>query len=414
MTVAPETDDLIRARVEALASRHSDRKELTQACAGILFFEFAKYPSAAMVRGYTGRGSLSDIQRDLNEFWDRIRAKAKVQVAGADLPSDLLDGFGASIAQLWELAKTKANEALESLRREALDQVEAMAKEVDAERQARERSELECAGLREQLASLRDAKAAVDQALAAEGARLEAAERQVVLSREELLRAARAHEEALVRAANDLETERAARAASEEVLAGEVRFAKLEIERAREQSRDYKTWAERAEGERQLSEHRLSITITELRNAVTKGQVEAAELRGELSGRDKECDALRGEVAELRDRLDARSQERLARIREQALLALRKQILSLPATFELCDRYEWQALLVGESPSGDDLICLGVPGEPGDLEGQGYRATPGFRTLDELEAFCLEHGPEYEALDIEGLGPPAVWFWERK
>lgn len=411
MAVPPEIDTQIRGQIDALASRHPNRKDLTQASAALLFFEYAQYPSAAVVRGYTGRGSLADIQRDLNEFWDGVRAKAKVRVAGVDLPQDLLDGFGASIAQLWELAKTKANEALDSLRREALDQVAEVERQVEAAREARERAELEAAGVREQLDKLNEAKAAVDQAMAAQGATLAATERQLVLCREELVRAANAHAEALVRAAHDLDAERSARAASEEVLAGEVRFAKLEIERAREQTRDYKAWAERAEGERQLSEQRSSVVIAELRSAVTEGQVEVARLQGVISGRDRECLALRDEISELREKLDARREERLAKSREKTLLAMRQQILTLPATFELCDRYDWQALLISDSSSEDDLICLGIPG---DREGQGYRATPAFRTLDDLEAFCRERGPEYEVLDIDGAGPPATWFWERK
>ena len=75
-----------------------------------------------------------------------------------------------------------------------------------------------------------------------------------------------------------------------------------------------------------------------------------------------------------------------------------------------CD-IDWNRPVSGPMPA---MFALGERAE-GFAERQRYRASPRFRTLAELDAFCLRHLDDYarvvQQIEVNGA-LPARWFWQ--
>jgi hypothetical protein len=90
---------------------------------------------------------------------------------------------------------------------------------------------------------------------------------------------------------------------------------------------------------------------------------------------------------------------------------LREQLVSKPNAFELRDLLDCE-LLFETGENDQELLFLGDAGDE-SIGRPAYRATPFFRTLDELEAFCAQHLERYQVIDIPKEGVPTRWFWEQ-
>ncbi|MGE0014135.1 MAG: DNA-binding protein [Azoarcus sp.] len=408
--VAPEIDAKIRAEVAVLADRFDARKDLSRETAAMLFFRYGLYPSVQLVYSYTRKGSLTDISKDLDEFWRSIRDKARVRIEGVDLPEDVLTRTGEVLGSLWALAVQKANEVLDGQREEAQARVE----------QARLAAEQAEQLMRQAIVEAGQAKADADAA----HAQREEAERLLAIERTEKLAALQratdaenktaaevdARRKAEERFSADLEAERQSRAKSEGWLEGEVRFAKMQIEEARELGRVLKERLTAVESDRSLVEAQLKRQINSQAEELGRLRLEVGELRGRNGAISDERDRLARRVEKLLARLEQNSAYRSSRLKAKIREGLRAQLVNKPAAFELAERLEVE--LSFASSGGDDepeLLYLGVPSPTGNRP-----ITPSFRTLDELEAFCDQYQERYEGIDLADGSLPETWFWEKK
>src|SRR5207253_11029755 len=97
-----------------------------------LFFDLGIRPSAANVRDLTQTGSASDIPKDIDHFWERIRSASKVRLDGAAIPKAVEEKAGALLGALYEEALKAARESLD------VDREQIRAGVTDAEQRLRD------------------------------------------------------------------------------------------------------------------------------------------------------------------------------------------------------------------------------------------------------------------------------------
>ena len=78
-----EIRQAIRDELESLRANGARRQELSLHACKRLFFDLGVRPSAANVRDLTQTGSASDIPKDIDHFWERIRSASK---SGSTVP----------------------------------------------------------------------------------------------------------------------------------------------------------------------------------------------------------------------------------------------------------------------------------------------------------------------------------------
>jgi hypothetical protein len=119
----------IHDELESLRKDGARRQELSLHACKRLFFDFGIRPSMAAVRELTQTGSASDIPKDIELFWQRIRTASKVRISGGAIPAVLEERAGELLGSLFQEAQLAAREALEAERAE-----------MDAQRQAAEQA----------------------------------------------------------------------------------------------------------------------------------------------------------------------------------------------------------------------------------------------------------------------------------
>lgn len=138
----------IRQELETLRASGARRQELSSHACKRLFFDLGIRPSMAAVRDLTQTGSASDIPKDIDSFWERIRMASKVRIGTGAIPKTLEDKAGELLGALFEEAMAHAHETLADERREAqaaIDAAEQRTREAEirweASEQALHRSE---------------------------------------------------------------------------------------------------------------------------------------------------------------------------------------------------------------------------------------------------------------------------------
>jgi hypothetical protein len=106
----------IREELENLRKNGARRQELSLHACKRLFFDFEIKPSMAAVRELTQTGSASDIPKDIELFWQRIRTASKVRVGTGAIPPVLEERAGELLGALFEEAMTLARGALQAER----------------------------------------------------------------------------------------------------------------------------------------------------------------------------------------------------------------------------------------------------------------------------------------------------------
>jgi len=122
----------IREELDAMRSRGSRRQELSLHACKRLFFDLGIRPSMAAVRDLTQTGSASDIPKDIDHFWERIRNVSRVKVGAGAIPKALEERAGELLGALFEEAVAHARTTLDAEREESRSQIAA------AEQRARE------------------------------------------------------------------------------------------------------------------------------------------------------------------------------------------------------------------------------------------------------------------------------------
>jgi hypothetical protein len=122
----------IREELEQLRKNGARRQDLSLHACKRLFFDFEIKPSMAAVRELTQTGSASDIPKDIELFWQRIRTTSKVRAGVGSIPPALEERAGELLGALFEEALTLAGDALQA------ERAEFEAGRVDAEQAARD------------------------------------------------------------------------------------------------------------------------------------------------------------------------------------------------------------------------------------------------------------------------------------
>lgn len=183
-----EEREAIRRELESLRTNGVHRRELSLHACKRLFFDLGIRPSTAVVRELTQTGSASDIPKDIDHFWERIRETSRVRVGAGAIPHGLEEKAGELLGALFEHAIAEARQTLDGERKQvmgALDDATAALREArirqEAADEARQRSE---ARAESALARVRELEAQIsasallrtsgDEALHATIARLDA------------------------------------------------------------------------------------------------------------------------------------------------------------------------------------------------------------------------------------------------
>jgi myosin heavy subunit len=132
MSILDEQRQLIRQELESMKARGLHRRELSLHACKRLFFDLGIRPSMAAVRELTQTGSASDIPKDIDHFWERIRETSKVKVGAGAIPPSLEDKAGELLGELFAQALAHAKEMLETERLEMQATLE------DAQRRVRD------------------------------------------------------------------------------------------------------------------------------------------------------------------------------------------------------------------------------------------------------------------------------------
>lgn len=106
----------LRNELETLRNDGARRQDLSLHACKRLFFDFGIRPSMAAVRDLTQTGSASDIPKDIELFWQRIRTASRVRVGTGSIPQALEERAGELLGALFQEAQTLARQGLESER----------------------------------------------------------------------------------------------------------------------------------------------------------------------------------------------------------------------------------------------------------------------------------------------------------
>jgi predicted nucleic acid-binding Zn-ribbon protein len=183
-----EEREAIRQELESLRHNGAHRRELSLHACKRLFFDLGIRPSAAAVRELTQTGSASDIPKDIDHFWERLRDASRVKVGHGAIPPGLEEKAGELLGALFAHAIAEAKQTLDAERKQVFDELERATSELraaqirrEAANDALQRSEARAEAalervraLEAQLSASAAARTSNEQALQATVARLEA------------------------------------------------------------------------------------------------------------------------------------------------------------------------------------------------------------------------------------------------
>lgn len=138
MTIDEERQ-AIKSELDALRSNGVPRRELSLHACKRLFFDLGIRPSTAAVRELTQTGSATDIPKDIDHFWQRIRDASRVRIGGGAIPQSLEEKAGELLGALFEHAIAEAKQTLDGERAQvfgALEQATSALREAEIRREA--------------------------------------------------------------------------------------------------------------------------------------------------------------------------------------------------------------------------------------------------------------------------------------
>lgn len=127
-----EERQAIRRELETMRENGARRQELSLHACKRLFFDLGIRPSMAAVRDLTQTGSASDIPKDIDSFWERIRSASKVRIGAGAIPKVLEDRAGELLGALFQEALSAARSTLDQDREEMQSRI------LEAEQKTRE------------------------------------------------------------------------------------------------------------------------------------------------------------------------------------------------------------------------------------------------------------------------------------
>jgi hypothetical protein len=110
--------EAIRRELESMRQTGARRQELSLHACKRLFFDLGIRPTMAAVRELTQTGSASDIPKDIDGFWERIRQASRVRVGAGAIPKMLEERAGELLGTLYREALVEARASLDEERAE--------------------------------------------------------------------------------------------------------------------------------------------------------------------------------------------------------------------------------------------------------------------------------------------------------
>lgn len=107
------TEAQLHQAVEQLRSQHSNTLDLYKAVAALLFFQYDSTPTTNRMYQLVRKGSMSAPAEALKLFWKELRDRSQVRMEQADIPPALTQSAGLLVAQLWEESIKQAQEITE-------------------------------------------------------------------------------------------------------------------------------------------------------------------------------------------------------------------------------------------------------------------------------------------------------------
>ena len=292
----PEKNEPLTSRADPELQREllsrlppdAPRKLKSRLATAFLFFEHGIYPSAKVVREYIQQGSLTDINKDLREFWQELREKSRVQIDAPSLPPDLLAGFGDGLSKLWELALGKAQVELEAFRQEAAESVAQSQLEVQAAVREQRRAEEDLAELDLELRQERERREQAEIRVEAQGAEMDALKSSLAKWQQQAADESAARLAAEERFSRELEVERAERRLEAERFNGESRFAKIQIDKARTEARELREQMNALSSSKEVELTTYRQRLNKAEEARGAAILELAELKGRLRAMEQQ------------------------------------------------------------------------------------------------------------------------------
>lgn len=107
------TESQLHLAVEQLRSQHSNTLDLYKAVAALLFFQYNSTPTTNRMYQLVRKGSMSAPAEALRLFWQELRERSQVRMEQADIPQSLKQSAGSLMAQLWEEGLAQALQMVE-------------------------------------------------------------------------------------------------------------------------------------------------------------------------------------------------------------------------------------------------------------------------------------------------------------
>lgn len=309
----------IVARVRAVGGR---REDASREICELLFFGHGIPPNAAMLLKLSGWGSNSDLPRDVEAFWARIQAAATPVTTSQALSASLK-------ARLNAFANELLTEVVAESEAEITARVAKVTDEANLEmRNQRAHYDALVLQLEQEASALRERLTVLEATLVEREASIDELKSQCAALRDQLvslgrvadaerntsamLREALSHEQAerqreRLEAAVTLDKERELHQRAIDVLEGQITFVTLQVDNARDVSRQYEAQVKSLNAELALVNARAAQAAAESRQRESKLEGDLGEARGRLASISLELQSAQSRIAELEQDLRSSS-----------------------------------------------------------------------------------------------------------
>ena len=289
---------------EALSARLAllkTRQEKTKETASFLFFQHGIYPSAKTVLSYTKQGSITDVNRDLQDFWQNLRDKSKVNLDAPSIPQEVLKEFATSLEKLWSINVSQAQQTFDIERTEMQEKIEASQRNAQHFERLMEQAQAKEAQIEQELQLAIQRHVEFEKTIASQASEITLLTNTIDEVRASLSESEKSRAKAEEQFSRDLEQERLARQREAEQMHGDINFAKMQIASARQSEQDLRETlkSERLQKDAELASYRqrantamdtigaLKIELVELRGRYAEIERQNAELKAQLQVQEK-------------------------------------------------------------------------------------------------------------------------------
>jgi len=274
-------EELVRA-LEPRLIGVTERAARVKIVASFLHFERGIHPANALVRQLVGVGSMTSIAADLRAFWEDTRKRGMATLSLPNVPARL-DEFasalmGEALAKLWARAVDVANEELAEERAAMRAELTQARLDRDRAEEARVAADERAHRFADALDAQRGEREAAERTLVSLTAELTAARDAIAVSDAQLNAEKEARRRAEEQFSQDLAAADQARRRDQEIFDGEIKFAKLQIDQARQAERALREQIKHLQDDSKLQIQTLRRQNGALRDDLAAARAANAEL----------------------------------------------------------------------------------------------------------------------------------------